>query len=127
MKSSLSKMISTAGRILLDGASGTQMQSLGMPPGVCPEKYALEQPDLLAGIHRNYYAAGSDIVMAFTFGGNETKLSHFGISSDEAYEINRSLACLLCRVRDSFSAEAPRRTFLAAGDIGPTGDRKSVV
>ncbi len=121
MSNSILRMTGSAGRILLDGASGTQMQSLGMPPGICPEKYALEHPDVLAGLHRSYYSAGSDIVMAFTFGGNETKLSHFGIGPEESYDINKSLAGLLCRVRDLFSAEVPGRTLLAAGDIGPTG------
>lgn len=107
--------------VTLDGASGTLMQSRGMPSGVCPDIFAMENPKLLADIQREYYEAGSNIVYAFTFGANLPKLSHYGIGEEKVYETNKSLAEISCAVRDEFKAKNPDKTFLVAGDIAPTG------
>ena len=50
-------------RILrLDGATGTELAKRGMPPGVCPEAWILDNPDAIIDVQRCYAAAGSDIV-----------------------------------------------------------------
>lgn len=107
--------------VILDGASGTLMQSRGMPSGVCPDVFAMENPKLLADIQREYYEAGSNIVYAFTFGANLPKLSHYGIGEEKVYEINKSLAEISCSVRDELKVKNPDKSFLVAGDIAPTG------
>lgn len=96
---------------ILDGATGTLLQKKGMPAGVCPEKWALENPDILSGIQTDYINSGSDIIYTFTFGANSLKLKEFGIEDTEGY--NRELARLSKKV-------AAGRAFVA-GDIAPTG------
>ena len=34
------------GPVILDGATGTNLQKAGMPVGVCPEQWILENPDI---------------------------------------------------------------------------------
>lgn len=97
--------------LLLDGATGTELQKQGMPAGACPELWALENPDRIAEIHRAYGDAGSDIVYACTFGGNRCKLNQYGVSN--IGETNRRLAALARKTVGSKT--------LVAGDIGPTG------
>ena len=48
--------------LLLDGAMGTMLQKLGMPTGVSPERFCLENPALLRSIHESYLEAGADII-----------------------------------------------------------------
>ncbi len=97
--------------LLLDGATGTELQKRGMPGGVCPELWCLEHPDVLADIHQAYRQVGSDIVYTCTFGANRYKLAQYG--AQQVRETNRELA------RIARNAVGPRT--LVAGDIGPTG------
>ncbi len=97
--------------VVLDGATGTELQKRGMPPGVCPEAWCLENPAATADIHRAYCEAGSDIVYTCSFGANRLKLAQYG--RKDVREINRDLAVLARR--------AAGRKTLVAGSIGPTG------
>lgn len=93
--------------VFLDGAMGTMLMKNGMPPGACPERWASENRTVLAGIHRSYVDAGSDVVLSCTFGGT-------GLRLGEAPErLNSILArCLLEAVDDR---------AIPAASIGPTG------
>lgn len=109
------------GPLLLDGATGTNLQAAGLPTGVSPEAWVLEHPEVLADLQRSFYAAGSDIVYAFTFGANRIKLQHHGIAAAQVEDLNARLAKISCAVRDEV---APGRTRqpLVAGDLAPTGE-----
>jgi 5-methyltetrahydrofolate--homocysteine methyltransferase len=96
---------------ILDGATGTMLQKAGMPSGVCPEKWVLENPDTLLAIQREYLQNGSDIIYAFTFGANGLKLKEYDVSDVEGY--NRELAKL--------SKKAAGDRAYVAGDLAPTG------
>jgi len=98
--------------ILLDGGMGTLLQKAGMPSGVCPEKWATLESDLIKEIQRKYIEAGSDIIYTFTFGANPIKLSEYGIE-DETYNLNKTLAEI---ARDAAGNDA-----LVAGDISSCG------
>jgi 5-methyltetrahydrofolate--homocysteine methyltransferase len=100
-----------SGLVILDGATGTQLQDRGMPGGVCPELWCLKNPESIMEVHRSYQSAGSDIVYTATFGANTFKLSQYG--ETHAREINRDLARL--------ARQAVGDEILVAGDIGPTG------
>lgn len=97
--------------IILDGATGTELQALGMPVGASPELWCLKNPDSLKIVHRDYVKAGSDVVYTCTFGANRFKLSEYGQA--DVVGINRDLAIL---ARQAVGGEC-----LIAGDIGPTG------
>lgn len=98
--------------VLVDGATGTEFIKRGMPQGVSPELWALENLDAVHEIHNAYIDAGSDIVYIPTFGGNRLKLDEFGLA-DRVYEMNCSLAKA---VKKNIGGRA-----LAFGDIAPTG------
>lgn len=92
--------------VIFDGAFGTMLQRKVGDPGTLPEKLNLTSPDVIADIHREYAAAGADVITANTFGANRAKA---GELSDEL---------IRAAVRIARSA-APDR-FVAL-DIGPTG------
>jgi len=97
--------------LVLDGATGTELHKRGMPGGVCPELWCLENPSVIQDVQRDYQAAGCDIIYTCTFGGNRFKLAEF--NAFNVREVNRDLA----RV----SRKALGAKTLMAGDIGPTG------
>jgi len=98
--------------LVLDGASGTQMQKMGMPEGVCPEAWAIENEDILRKIQREYVDAGSNVVYTFTFGANRFKLDEYGLDH-KVVEMNKKLA--------KISKEAVGDKAYVAGDLAPTG------
>lgn len=65
--------------VVFDGAFGTVLQSkTGGKTGTVPEKLNLSAPELIAEIHREYAAAGADVITANTFGANEIKTGSRG-------------------------------------------------
>ena len=59
--------------LYFDGGMGTLLQSKGLKPGELPEVWNIEHADEVVDIHRQYFEAGSDIVLANTFGANALK------------------------------------------------------
>ena len=59
--------------LYFDGGMGTLLQSKGLGPGELPEAWNLTHPDEIIDIHRQYFEAGSDIVLTNTFGANALK------------------------------------------------------
>ena len=53
--------------VLLDGATGSNLQKAGMPRGCCTEEWILANPDALVALQRSYAKAGSNILYAPTF------------------------------------------------------------
>ncbi len=64
--------------LILDGATGTELQKYGLGGGDCPEAWILEHLDVIRGIQRAYVEAGSDVIYAPTFGANRIKLEAQG-------------------------------------------------
>lgn len=98
--------------MILDGATGTELQKRGMPKGVCPEKWVIENPEVIIKVQRGYIDAGSNAVYTCTFGGNRIKLEEFGLG-DKTVEINAQLARL--------SRKAVGDKGFVVGDLAPTG------
>ena len=55
------------GPLLLDGATGSNLQKAGMPKGCCTEEWVLNNPNALIDLQRRYAEAGSQIIYAPTF------------------------------------------------------------
>ena len=98
--------------VYLDGATGSNLMKRGMPAGVCPEEWILENPDVLIGLQKEYVEAGSNIIYAPTFTANRIKLKEYGLE-EQIEEFNERLVGL------SLKAAAGRA--LVAGDITMTG------
>ncbi len=101
-----------AGPLLADGAWGTELQGLGLPPGECPDHWNLLQPERVRSVASSYVEAGSDIILTNTFRANRVALAAAGLESDLS-AINRA------GVRISREA-AGEKAFVFAS-IGPTG------
>ena len=59
--------------LFFDGGTGTLLQERGLAPGELPETWNLTHREEMTEIHRQYFAAGSDIVLTNTFGANALK------------------------------------------------------
>ena len=99
--------------IILDGSTGAMLSRMGMPAGVCVEKWAADHPDTVIRLQQAYIAAGSEIVYAPTFGANEVTLARHSLEG-EAAELNRRLAGITRK-----AAEGRAKVF---GDLSPTGE-----
>ena len=98
--------------LILDGATGTELQKRGYTGDVCAEQWTLDHPEAIIDIQRGYVAAGSQVVYTPTFGANRRKLEESGLFNCTA-DYNRRLAEL--------SAQAVQGKALRAGDMSPTG------
>lgn len=107
--------------LLADGATGTMLQTMGLPVGQPPEQWTLTNPDAVRDLARQYAEAGSDLVYTNTFGANRIRLKRFGLDNHVA-ELNR-LAVQLARegVSQARRPEGASLPFVAAS-IGPTGE-----
>ena len=102
--------------LYFDGGMGTLLQSKGLKPGELPEVWNIEHADEVVDIHRQYFEAGSDIVLANTFGANALKFH------DASYDLKEIVNAAIENVKKGacLGAGAGRRTYTAL-DVGPTG------
>ena len=98
--------------VYLDGAMGSNLIKRGMPQGVCPEKWILENRDVVVQLQKEYVEAGTNILYAPTFTANRPKLQEYGLEND-LVRINKELVAI--------SKEAADGKALVAGDITMTG------
>ena len=98
--------------VILDGATGTELQKRGFTGDMSAEQWVLEHPESILEIQRKYVASGSNVLYAPTFGGNRQKLEERGIFN-RTEEMNKALALL--------SKQAADGKAWVAGDIAPTG------
>ncbi|MCR4923442.1 MAG: homocysteine S-methyltransferase family protein [Lachnospiraceae bacterium] len=104
--------------VFLDGATGTNLTKAGMPAGVQPEKWILDNPEILKGLQKEFFDAGSNIVLAPTFTANRIKLSEYGLE-DDIVNINKRLVEITKAAREE-SINKSSKKFIAA-DISMTG------
>lgn len=106
------RRLTEQGAVLLDGATGTNLQKAGMPVGVCPEQWTLEHPKVITELQERYVQAGTNILFAPTFTANRIKLAEYGLA-EQLSSMNRELVALSKRA-------ASGRAFVA-GDLTMTG------
>ena len=79
--------------LILDGATGSNLQKAGMPKGCCTEEWVLNHPQPLMDLQRRYAEAGSDIIYAPTFQAQPIALEKVGLA-DKCEEVNAKLVAL---------------------------------
>ena len=84
----------------LDGATGSNLQKMGMPRGCCTEEWILANPDKLIALQRQYAEAGSQILYAPTFQAQPIALEKVGLA-ERTEEINAKLVALTRSVSKS--------------------------
>lgn len=65
--------------LVCDGAIGTQLQSMGLPAGLCPDIWCLDNPEAVSLVHQQYVAAGAQILQTNTTGSSPLRLEHYGL------------------------------------------------
>ena len=85
--------------VILDGATGTELQKRGFTGDMSAEQWVLEHPESILEIQRKYVASGSNVLYAPTFGGNRQKLEERGIFN-RTEEMNKALAQLSKQAAD---------------------------
>jgi 5-methyltetrahydrofolate--homocysteine methyltransferase len=125
--------------VFLDGAMGTMIQqhdlreedfrdaSLADATGDLKgnnDLLSLSRPQLIADIHRSFFAAGSDIVETNTFSSTSIAQADYGLEH-RVRDINIASAKIAREVADEVSKKEGRPTFVA-GAIGPTNRTASM-
>ena len=120
--------------VLLDGAMGTMIQRHKLKEAdYRGERFAghdvdvkgdndllvLTRPDVIAGIHDAYMAAGSDIIETNTFNANAIAQADYKLESI-VYELNVEAARLAKKVTAAWTAKTPDKPRFVAGAFGPT-------
>ena len=96
--------------MFFDGGMGTLLQEKGLKTGEFPERWNIERPEDIKAIHRDYIKAGSDIVLANTFGANRYKYGE---------ELESIISAGIKNLKSVIAEEG--REVYAALDIGPCG------
>jgi 5-methyltetrahydrofolate--homocysteine methyltransferase len=110
--------------IVFDGAMGSnlQLQNLtaadfgGEKYEGCNEYLVYTKPAAVAKVHRDFLAAGADVIETDTFGGTYLTLAEYDLA-DRAYELNKSAAELAKKVTQEFTT--PEKPRFVAGSMGP--------
>jgi 5-methyltetrahydrofolate--homocysteine methyltransferase len=99
--------------LISDGATWTYLRRHGLASWACPELFNVTHPEVIQTMARDYFAAGSDMVLTNSFGGNRFLLGKYGYG-DRVPELNM------------LAAQHARREAAAAhyviGSVGPTGE-----
>ncbi len=98
--------------IVFDGGVGTYLYEKGIFVNTCFDELNLINPDIVSEVHRDYVAAGADVVETNTYGANQFKLAPHGLEK-KVYEINKRGA--------EIAKAAVKDTALVAGSVGPLG------
>jgi len=100
--------------VILDGGTGTELERRGlvMDPGAWCGPTTLENTDMLEQVHRDYIAAGADIITANTFASSLLMLSQSGYA-DRFETINKTAIAAALKAR----ADSGRADVAVAGSL----------
>lgn len=107
------------GYVLLDGATGSNLQKAGMKSGVCPEQWIADHAEIFIDLQKRYIDAGSDVLYTPTFTCNRIKLEEYGLA-DQQRELTRQLVGL---TKEAIKQSGTNRRIYIAGDISMTGQQ----
>lgn len=105
--------------VVLDGATGSNLQKRGMPAGICPELWIVENRQVMKQLQMEYIEAGTDILYAPTFGCNRIKLREYGLE-DRIVELNQKLVGIC---REAIEEANANRPVYMAGNLTMTGEQ----
>ncbi|MDN3355248.1 methionine synthase [Actinomadura sp. DC4] len=108
--------------VVADGGMGTMLQAAA--PTLddfeghegCNEVLNATRPDIVRGVHEEYFAAGADCVETNTFGANLANLGEYGIT-DRITELSEAGARIAAEVAAGLST--PERPRWVLGSMGP--------
>ncbi|MDQ3417211.1 MAG: methionine synthase [Acidobacteriota bacterium] len=126
--------------LVLDGAMGTMIQRYKLTEAdFRGERFkdhprdqkgnsdllVITRPDVIGAIHREYLAAGADIIETNTFTGTAIAQADYGLES-LVYELNVAGAKVAREAAGEWTKKTPGRPRFVAGSIGPTNRTLSI-
>jgi 5-methyltetrahydrofolate--homocysteine methyltransferase len=126
--------------LVIDGAMGTLLQAHGLSEDEYRgerlrgwakdvkgnhELLNLSRPDLVAAAHREYLAAGADVVETNTFNANRISQADYG-TEGLVHDLNVAAARAARKAVDAAMAEEPGRVAWVGGALGPTNKTASL-
>jgi len=126
--------------LVLDGATGTLIQSHGLeeadyrgelfrdhPQDLKGDHdlLCLTRPDVVESVHRQYLDAGADLIETNSFTATSISQADYGVA-EHCYAINRAAAEIARRAADEYSAADPSKPRYVAGSLGPTNRTASL-
>lgn len=105
------------GFVILDGATGSNLQAAGMKSGDCPELWIVEHPDIFMELQKQYIMAGSDALYTPTFTSTSIKLAEYGLEDRQEELIHR----LVGLTKEAIRQSGTQRKIYMLGDISMTG------
>lgn len=126
--------------LILDGAMGTMIQRYNLTEEDFRgdrfrdfdvllkgnnDLLSITRPDVISEIHREYLAAGADIIETNTFNSTSISMQDYKMSH-LAGEINRAAVKLAREAADEFTKLTPEKPRFVAGSIGPTNKTASM-
>lgn len=107
--------------VLLDGATGTNLQKMGLKKGVCPDRWIMDNPEVMIKLQTEYLMSGSRIIYSPTFSCNRAKLEEYGLEK-ETVRMNRELAGISKEAVSRYMKDNPGSPdCFVAGDVSMTG------
>jgi len=103
------------GPLIADGAMGTLLHERGVPFEQSFDELNLSRPTLVEAVHRDYLAAGAELIETNTFGANEARLAAHGLE-DKVRLIARQGVKVARSAREIVGVNA-----FVMGSIGPLG------
>jgi len=116
MTDRLTPLLAARPWLLADGATGSNLFERGLLSGDAPELWNTEHPERIAGLQREFVAAGADIILTNSFGGTRYRLK-LHKAEHRVAELNEAAARI-----SRTEADRSGRTVLVGGSIGPTGE-----
>lgn len=104
--------------LILDGACGTNLQEMAIPPSAwdgkegCNELLNLTAPETIVALHAGFVDAGAMVLETNTFGASRIVLAEYGLE-DQVAAINRA------GVANARKAIGDKEGVYVAGSIGP--------
>lgn len=105
--------------VILDGATGSNLQEAGMKSGECPEQWIVNHPDIFVELQKQYIQAGSDVLYTPTFTCTDVKLAEYGLEKKQE-ELTKQLVSLTKRA--IVESGTTRRIYML-GDVSMTGEQ----
>ena len=101
-------------RLYLDGGMGSMLQAAGLPEGLLPDVWGMENPQAVQGVHRAYLEAGCRLITTNTFGTSAPKLAPYGVTPAQV------MTAAVANVRAAMDQAGVTDGYVCA-DIGPSG------
>lgn len=103
-------------RLYTDGSMGTYYSGLVQQPGALSELANISNPDMIEQIHRDYIAAGVNLLRTNTFAANSVILK---LPEQELHELIHKACTIAKKAVAKAKAEDNHRELWILGDVGP--------